>query len=74
MLTDFLMGETDGVLKDPNYIYKLHMALENHTEAGKMAMAIAIEQQKLGNYKVHVIYFHLGWGGVSYMLQLTSLM
>jgi WD repeat-containing protein 19 len=27
MLIDFLMGETDGVPKDPNYIYRLYMAL-----------------------------------------------
>ena len=27
MLIDWLMGETDGVPKDPNYIYRLYMAL-----------------------------------------------
>ncbi len=52
MLTDFLSGETDGVPKDPNYIYKLHMALENYTEAAKAAMTIAVEQQKFGHYQV----------------------
>ncbi len=61
-LTNFLMGDTDGVPKDPNYIYKLHMALENYTEAAKAAMAIAAKQQKLGNYQV-VLFLsisHLG--------------
>jgi hypothetical protein len=32
MLIDFLMGETDGVPKDPNYIYRLYMALGNFAQ------------------------------------------
>ncbi len=63
MLTNYLMGDTDGVPKDPNYIYKLHMALENHTEAAKAAMAIAIKQQKLGNYQV-LLFIFFPFGGV----------
>lgn len=31
-LIDFLMGETDGVPKDPNYIYRLYMALGNYSQ------------------------------------------
>lgn len=31
-LIDFLMGETDGVPKDPNYIYRLYMALGNYLQ------------------------------------------
>jgi hypothetical protein len=31
-LIDFLMGETDGVPKDPNFIFKLYMALGNFTQ------------------------------------------
>lgn len=28
-LTDYLMGETDGVPKDPTYTFKLYLALGN---------------------------------------------
>ena len=52
MLIDFLMGETDGVPKDPNYIYRLYMALGNFTQASKTAVIIARQEQDLGNYKM----------------------
>ncbi|CAM9457863.1 unnamed protein product [Phaeothamnion confervicola] len=50
-LIDFLMGETDGVPKDPNYIYRLYMALGNFAQAGKTAVIIAQQEQELGNYR-----------------------
>lgn len=31
-LIDFLMGETDGLPKDPNYIFRLYMALGNYAQ------------------------------------------
>lgn len=31
-LIDFLMGETDGVPKEPFHIYRLYMALGNYTQ------------------------------------------
>ena len=37
-LIDFLMGETDGVPKDPNYIFRLYMALGNYPQAAKTAL------------------------------------
>ena len=52
LLIDFLMGETDGVPKDPNYIYRLYMALGNFIQASKTAVIIARQEQDLGNYKV----------------------
>lgn len=51
-LIDFLMGETDGVPKDPNYIFRLYMALGNFVQAAKTAAIIARQEQDLGNYKV----------------------
>lgn len=51
-LIDFLMGETDGVPKDPNYIYRLYMALGSYSQAAKTAIIIAKQEQDLGNYKV----------------------
>lgn len=57
-LIDFLMGETDGVPKDPNYIFKLYMALGNYTQAAKTAIIIARQEQEVGNYRVaHQILF-----------------
>lgn len=53
-LIDFLMGETDGVPKDPNYIYRLYMALGSYSQAAKTAIIIAKQEQDLGNYKVGV--------------------
>jgi WD repeat-containing protein 19 len=51
-LIDFLMGETDGVPKDPNFIFRLYMALGNYNQAAKTAIIIARQEQELGNYKV----------------------
>ena len=51
-LIDFLMGEADGVPKDPNYIFRLYMALGNYAQAAKTALIIARQEQELGNYKV----------------------
>jgi len=57
-LIDFLMGETDGVPKDPNYIFRLYMALGNYPQAAKTAIIIARQEQELGNYRVaHQILF-----------------
>lgn len=51
-LIDFLMGETDGVPKDPNYVFKLYMALGNFTQAARTAVIIARQEQELGNYRM----------------------
>ena len=39
-LIDFLMGETDGVPKDPNFIFKLYMALGNFTQVRAWELAV----------------------------------
>lgn len=49
-LIDFLVGEKDGVPKDPNYIYRLYLALKKYEEAAKTALIIARQEQDLGNY------------------------
>lgn len=51
-LIDFLMGETDGVPKEPVYIFRLYMALGNYSQAAKTAIIIARQEQELGNYRV----------------------
>lgn len=62
-LIDFLMGETDGVPKDPNYIYRLYMALGSYSQAAKTAIIIAKQEQDLGNYKVRGLRVWLKRGG-----------
>ena len=49
-LLDFLIGETDGIPKDSNYIYKLYIALKKYEEAAKTAIIIADQEQEIGNY------------------------
>lgn len=57
-LIDFLMGEPDGVPKDPNYIYRLYIALGNFPQAAKTAVIIARQAQEDGNYKeAHAILY-----------------
>ena len=57
-LIDFLMGEPDGVPKDPNYIYRLYIALGNYPQAAKTAVIIARQEQDLGNYsQAHAILY-----------------
>ena len=45
-LTDYLMGETDGVPKDPNYTFKLYIALGNMKQASRLAISIADHAQE----------------------------
>lgn len=49
-LIDFLLGEKDGMPKDPNYIYRLYMALRKYEDAAKTALIIAKQEQDMGNY------------------------
>jgi hypothetical protein len=49
-LIDFLVGDKDGVPKDPNYIYRLYLALKKYEDAAKTALVIARQEQDLGNY------------------------
>jgi len=48
---DFLMGTEDGDPKDPNWIFRLYIALNNYEKAAKTAVVIANRDQELGNYK-----------------------
>lgn len=51
-LVDYLMGERDGEPKDPNYIYRLYVALGNFDRASATAVLISKQERELGNYKV----------------------
>ena len=38
--------------KDPNYIYRLYMALKKYDDAAKTALIIARQEQDMGNYSL----------------------
>lgn len=76
-LIDFLVGEKDGVPKDPNYIYRLYMALKKYDDAAKTALIIARQEQEMGNYPLaHSVVFetirHLEDAGIKVPLQLRQ--
>eukprot|EP01107_Rhizomastix_libera_P015516 TRINITY_DN5887_c0_g1_i1.p1 TRINITY_DN5887_c0_g1~~TRINITY_DN5887_c0_g1_i1.p1 ORF type:complete len:575 (-),score=134.22 TRINITY_DN5887_c0_g1_i1:663-2351(-) len=57
-MLDFLMGDTDGLPKDPNFIFRLYMALGNYLQAARTAIIIARQEQDMGNYSMaHTILF-----------------
>ena len=76
-LIDFLVGEKDGVPKDPNYIYRLYMALKKYDDAAKTALIIARQEQDMGNYALaHSVVFEtirrLEDAGIKVILQLRQ--
>lgn len=76
-LIDFLVGEKDGVPKDPNYIYRLYLALKKYDDAAKTALIIARQEQDLGNYALaHSVVVetirHLEDAGMKVSLQLRQ--
>lgn len=57
-LIEFLLGETDGLPKDPKYLFRLYMARKQFREASKSAIIIANEEQINGNYRnAHDVLF-----------------
>lgn len=57
-LIEFLLGETDGLAKDPKYLFRLYMAKKQFKEASKVALIIANEEQINGNYRnAHDVLF-----------------
>lgn len=50
-LVEYLLGEVDGMPKDPKYIFRLYMARKQYIEAAKTAVIIASEEQINGNYR-----------------------
>lgn len=78
-LIDFLMGETDGMPKDPNFIFKLYMSLGNYAQAAKTAVIIAKQEQDIGNYRgartvLFDTYKELAGRGVRVPTELTRLL
>lgn len=50
-LIDYLMGESDNIPKDHNYVYRLHKELGHYMQAAGTALIIAKQEQEIGNYK-----------------------
>lgn len=50
-LIEFLLGETDGVVRDAKYLFQLYMARQQFREAAKTALIIANDEQVNGNYR-----------------------
>ncbi|XP_058458948.1 WD repeat-containing protein 19 isoform X2 [Malaya genurostris] len=50
-LIEYLLGEVDGVPKDPKLLFRLYMAKMQFKEAAKAAMIIANQEQIAGNYR-----------------------
>ena len=60
MVLTYLMGETDGVAKDPRHLFRLHMSLQQHREAARTALIIGREEQTSGNYRnAHDLLFSM---------------
>lgn len=59
-LIEFLLGESDGLPKDPKYLFRLYMARKEYKDAAKTAVIIANEEQINGNYRnAHDVLFSM---------------
>ncbi|XP_055530330.1 WD repeat-containing protein 19 [Wyeomyia smithii] len=59
-LIEYLLGEVDGVPKDPKLLFRLYMAKRQFKEAAKAAMIIANQEQISGNYRsAHDLLFSM---------------
>ncbi|XP_058129497.1 WD repeat-containing protein 19 [Anopheles ziemanni] len=59
-LIEYLLGESDGVPKDPKLLFRLYMAKRQFKEAAKAAMIIANQEQIAGNYRsAHDLLFSM---------------
>lgn len=57
-LIEYLLGEVDGMPKEPKYLFRLYMARKQYREASKSAVIIANEEQINGNYRnAHDVLF-----------------
>eukprot|EP00053_Salpingoeca_punica_P013406 m.121269 g.121269 ORF g.121269 m.121269 type:complete len:1367 (-) comp16199_c0_seq2:1475-5575(-) len=50
-LIDYLLGEIDGVPKEPKYLFRLYLQLRQFENAAQTAVVIAREEQAAGNYR-----------------------
>lgn len=68
---DFLVGDIDGNVKDPNYVFRLYMAIGEYAQAANTAIMIASQEQKIGNYKVaHDILFETSQDLIAHQIEI----
>jgi len=59
-LIDYLLGEKDGVPKNPKHLFQFYIQLKMYAEAAKTAIIIAREQQSKGSYRTaHDLLFSM---------------
>ncbi|XP_033607097.1 WD repeat-containing protein 19 isoform X3 [Cryptotermes secundus] len=59
-LIEFLLGEADGIPKDPKFLFRLYMARHQYREAAKTAIIVASQEQINGNYRnAHDVLFEM---------------
>lgn len=72
-LIEYLLGESDGVPKDPKLIFRLYMAKKEFKEAAKTAVIIASQEQIAGNYRsAHDLLFSMAQELKENNLQIAS--
>lgn len=59
-LIEYLLGESDGVPKDPKLLFRLYMARKQFREAAKTSVIISSQEQIIGNYRsAHDLLFSM---------------
>jgi len=59
-LIAYILGERDGIAKDPKFLFRLYMALKQYREAASTAAVIAREEQNAGSYRTaHDLLFSM---------------
>uniref|UniRef100_A0A0R3RUL2 WD repeat-containing protein 19 n=1 Tax=Elaeophora elaphi TaxID=1147741 RepID=A0A0R3RUL2_9BILA len=57
-MIDYLLGEVDGIPKNPKFLFKYHISMKRYREAAKTAVVIATEEQANGSYRIaHKLLF-----------------
>lgn len=59
-LIEFLLGEVDGLPKDPKFLFRLYMAQKRFADAARTAVIIGNQEQLSGNYRIaHDMLFQM---------------
>ncbi|VIO91983.1 WD repeat membrane protein, putative [Brugia malayi] len=57
-MIDYLLGEIDGIPKNPKFLFKYYISMKMYREAAKTAVVIATEEQANGSYRTaHKLLF-----------------
>ena len=57
---DYLIGDSDGVVKDLNFIFRLYLSIGEYSQAANTAVLIAQQEQQCGQYNAaHAILLNI---------------